>query len=283
MLRNIVEYKDFLTIGKYVGQSMNSTSKLTSGISKSMLLLTQDDEYINRRERRKITQKPKNVLEGIGYGLSSMAGGIFYGVTDIVKKPFEGAKEEKVKGFGKGLLKGLSGVVIKPISGVFDLVSKTTEGIKNTVKNEEDCKPIRIPRAFYGKYKIIKGYNLVHAQVMMMLITQIDSLKGKKFDFYNCEIYKNSKNDQILLCFLSKGIFTIDLIRKELKSIIEYQNIKDISLDDGGKIIILFNKSIEKKMFTSINVCHMTCDPKKIVEKIKSAIESSYEELGSLD
>ena len=263
--------------------TMNSTSKLTSGISKSMLLLTQDDEYINRRERRKITQKPKNVLEGIGYGLSSMAGGIFYGVTDIVKKPFEGAKKEKVKGFGKGLLKGLSGVVIKPISGVFDLVSKTTEGIKNTVKNEEDCKPIRIPRAFYGKYKIIKGYNLVHAQVMMMLITQIDSLKGKKFDFYNCEIYKNSKNDQILLCFLSKGIFTIDLIRKELKSIIEYQNIKDISLDDGGKIIILFNKSIEKKMFTSINVCHMTCDPKKIVEKIKSAIESSYEELGSLD
>ena len=54
-------------------------------------------------------------------------------------------------------------------------------------------------------------------------------------------------------------------------------------MDDGGKIIILFNKSIEKKMFTSINVCHMTCDPKKIVEKIKSAIESSYEELGSLD
>ena len=258
--------------------TMNSTSKLTSGISKSMLMLTQDDDYINRRERRKITQRPKNLIEGIGYGLSSMAGGIFYGVTDIVKKPIEGAKADKLKGFGKGLLKGLSGVVFKPISGVFDLVSKTTEGIKNTVKNDDTFNPIRIPRSFYGKYKIIKPYNYVHAQVMMLLSTNIDELKGQIFDFYNCEIYKNSKNDSILLAFLSGGIYTINLLTKELKSVIEYRNIKEVNLDDSGKIVIVFNKSIEKRMFTSINIFNSSCEPKKIVEKIKSAIESSYED-----
>ena len=241
-------------------------------------MLTQDDDYINRRERRKITQRPKNVIEGIGYGLSSMAGGIFYGVTDIVKKPIEGAKADKLKGFGKGLLKGLSGVVFKPISGVFDLVSKTTEGIKNTVKNDDTFNPIRIPRSFYGKYKIIKPYNYVHAQVMMLLSTNIDELKGQIFDFYNCEIYKKSKNDSILLAFLSGGIYTINLLTKELKSIIEYRNIKEVNLDDSGKIVIVFNKSIEKRMFTSINIFNSSCEPKKIVEKIKSAIESSYED-----
>ena len=40
-----------------------------------MLLLTQDDEFINEREKKKVTEKPKNVIEGFGYGLSSMANG----------------------------------------------------------------------------------------------------------------------------------------------------------------------------------------------------------------
>ena len=39
-----------------------------------------------------------------------------------------------------------------------------------------------------------------------------------------------------------------------------------------------YNKSIEKRMFTSINIFNSSCEPKKIVEKIKSAIESSYED-----
>ena len=113
---------------------------------------------------------------------------------------------------------------------------------------------------------------------MMLLSTNIDELKGQIFDFYNCEIYKNSKNDSILLAFLSGGIYTINLLTKELKSVIEYRNIKEVNLDDSGKIVIVFNKSIEKRMFTSINIFNSSCEPKKIVEKIKSAIESSYED-----
>ena len=59
--------------------------------------------------------------------------GVFNGVTDVIRKPIEGAKKENLKGFSKGIIKGLGGVVLKPISGVFDLVSKTTEGIKNNL------------------------------------------------------------------------------------------------------------------------------------------------------
>src|SRR5574344_571293 len=76
-----------------VDGTFNSASKLTGGLSKGMLLLTQDDDYITEREKKKITEKPKNVIEGIGYGLSSMAGGVYYGISDIIVKPYEGAKE----------------------------------------------------------------------------------------------------------------------------------------------------------------------------------------------
>ena len=40
--------------------------------------------------------KTKYFIEGFGYGITSMARGIFYGVTDIVRKPIEGIKQKKI-------------------------------------------------------------------------------------------------------------------------------------------------------------------------------------------
>jgi len=45
-------------------------------------------------------------------------------------------------------------VVVKPISGTLDLISYTTEGIKNSSKRPEELandKRLRLPRAFYYK------------------------------------------------------------------------------------------------------------------------------------
>ena len=70
-----------------VNGTFNSTSKITSGISQGILFLTQDDDYINEREQKKITEKPKDVMEGIGYGLSAMVGSVFSGISDIILKP----------------------------------------------------------------------------------------------------------------------------------------------------------------------------------------------------
>jgi vacuolar protein sorting-associated protein 13A/C len=39
-----------------------------------------------------------------------------------------------LKGFFKGGLKGITGLIVKPVSGVIDATSKTAEGIKNTTK-----------------------------------------------------------------------------------------------------------------------------------------------------
>ena len=41
-------------------------------------------------------------------------------------------------GFFKGVRKGLTGIVVKPITGVIDVISKTTEGIKNTALYFDD-------------------------------------------------------------------------------------------------------------------------------------------------
>jgi vacuolar protein sorting-associated protein 13A/C len=56
-------------------------------------------------------------------------------VIGVVKQPVKGTKKEGVLGFFKGVGKGMAGLVMKPLSGTMDLVSNTSEGIKNTAKN----------------------------------------------------------------------------------------------------------------------------------------------------
>jgi len=57
-----------------------------------------------------------------------------------------------MKGFMKGTYKGVSGLIVKPISGTLDFFSKTSEGIKNTAATtQKQILKIRVMRPFYGK------------------------------------------------------------------------------------------------------------------------------------
>jgi vacuolar protein sorting-associated protein 13A/C len=260
-----------------VNGTFNSTSKITSGISQGILFLTQDDDYINEREQKKITEKPKDVMEGIGYGLSALVGGVFYGLSDIVIKPIEGTKKEGVvKGLPKGLLKGLGGAIIKPISGVFDFVSKTTEGIKNGVNEDKTFHRIREPRAFYGIFKIIKEYNYKDAYVKRFLYNEIQECKNSyDFTFYGFVMYKNKKEEPIILVFVNNGFWIVDILRKELKGIIAYSDIKNVELVKEDLIRIFFNKKINNEDFYNIKLSKEVKHPSKIVDKLKNAINSN--------
>jgi vacuolar protein sorting-associated protein 13A/C len=144
-----------------VDGTFSATSKIAGGLSKGILYISQDEKYMNDIEKKKITEKPTNFIEGFGYGISSMASGVCSGVKDVFVKPVEGAKKENIAGFGKGILKGFGGLVSKPISGFLELVSKTSEGIKNTVvTGESELKPERKPRAFYGKHKYVNFFKI---------------------------------------------------------------------------------------------------------------------------
>jgi vacuolar protein sorting-associated protein 13A/C len=90
------------------------------------LFLSFDDEYNRQKEVRDIKEKPKGAIDGIAKGLKGLGSSLLSGVTGIVTKPYEGAKEDGFLGFAKGMGKGVTGLVTKPISGVVDVVSKTT-------------------------------------------------------------------------------------------------------------------------------------------------------------
>jgi vacuolar protein sorting-associated protein 13A/C len=132
---------------------------MLSSVSKGLLFITDDTEYINKREEGNL-DRPKNALEGLGYGLMSTFTGVTSGITGVFENPIKGAKKDGVKGFFVGTYKGMSGLVVKPLSGALDFFSKTSEGIKNTASSGEVVvSKIRIIRPFYGKLQLIKSYD----------------------------------------------------------------------------------------------------------------------------
>ena len=233
-----------------------------------------------KERKKKITEKPSNVIEGIAFGLSSFVGGVFNGLTDVVTKPIEGAKKNKdtLKGFGKGLLQGLGGAVIKPISGAFDLVSKTAEGVKNSVMDEIILERIRLPRPFYQNFKFIKRFKEKDMKILFLLNNKIEQLKGKNFDYYSSEIYKTPKGDSILLAFLGDGIHIIDIIRSEQKAMLEYSMIKEIKMESNEKIRLYFMKDINQKKSTLIHLNKSSTNGKKIYNKLKDIIDLIVED-----
>lgn len=59
--------------------------------------------------------------------------GVFDGVTGVFTKPIEGAREEGVEGFFKGLGRGAVGLVARPTAGVVDFASGSLDAVKRSL------------------------------------------------------------------------------------------------------------------------------------------------------
>jgi len=72
--------------------------------------------------------------------------GIFDGVTGVATKPIEGAREEGVGGFFKGVGKGVVGLVARPTGGIIDFASGTFDSVKRVTEVTEEVNRVRPPR-----------------------------------------------------------------------------------------------------------------------------------------
>lgn len=98
----------------------NTASKITGSLGKGIAQLSFDPEYVKYRERVN-REKPKHVADGLSLGFQELFGGFSKGIAGILKSPMQGAKQEGVGGFLKGVGRGVIGVAIKPGVGLFDM------------------------------------------------------------------------------------------------------------------------------------------------------------------
>lgn len=112
-------------------------------------MLSMDQEYLSRR-RKFISQKPRQLVEGVGYGLLSVFLGVGDGIYGVIQQPYIQGRQRGLVGVLQGSAIGMTGLLVKPAAGVLDAASKTAEGLTNTATyfddkpNQERMRPIRV-------------------------------------------------------------------------------------------------------------------------------------------
>ena len=97
-----------------VGGAAGTVSRITGALGKGIASLTFDSEF-QRKRREAIKKRGKqNFGESLARSSKGLAMGIFEGVTGVATKPIEGARQEGVGGFFKGVGKGVVGLVARP-------------------------------------------------------------------------------------------------------------------------------------------------------------------------
>lgn len=153
---------------------LGNASSALGHMSKGVAALSMDKKFIQSRQRQE-NKGVEDLGDVIREGGGALAKGLFRGVTGILTKPLEGAKNSGVEGFVQGVGKGIIGVAAQPVSGVLDLLSKTTEGanamrmkIVSAITSDEQLLRRRLPRVIGGD-NLLRLYEDYKAQGQVIL------------------------------------------------------------------------------------------------------------------
>ena len=166
--------------GKSLGTNVlygvtDSISKMSGSLAKGVAELSMDREYLDKRSRvagSAAAEVPRNVGEGLLKAGEGVAGGFVRGLSGVITKPIKGAERGGVEGFFKGLGQGAVGLVVKPLAGMADGISSAAEGIKNTTDVSQRqavfAQRKRLPRAL-GPCGELVPFDLADAEAQQLL------------------------------------------------------------------------------------------------------------------
>ncbi|MFS7909478.1 putative vacuolar protein sorting-associated protein [Helianthus anomalus] len=153
---------------------LGNASSAFGHMSKGVAALSMDKKFIQSRQRQE-NKGVEDFGDVIREGGGALAKGLIRGVMGIVTKPLEGAKASGVEGFVSGVGKGIIGAAAQPVSGVLDLLSKTTEGanamrmkIAAAITSEDLLLRRRLPRVISGD-NLLRPYDDYRAQGQVIL------------------------------------------------------------------------------------------------------------------
>ena len=129
LLRNITRQLTLQSMRLLTGVDiLADASDTLSQISGSIGSITGDKHWQERSTSRRMVEET-SMAGALVHGGEAMAAGLFRGITGVVTKPVEGARDKGLSGFFHGIGKGVAGLVLQPVSGAVDLASKAVEGV----------------------------------------------------------------------------------------------------------------------------------------------------------
>lgn len=104
------------------------------------------------------------VRDGIIQGTEALAQGVAFGVSGVVTKPVESARQNGLIGLAHGLGRAFLGFIVQPVSGALDFFSLTVDGIGascskclEVFSRKVSSQRVRNPRAIHAD-SILREY-----------------------------------------------------------------------------------------------------------------------------
>uniref|UniRef100_A0A8C0XNN3 Vacuolar protein sorting 13 homolog C n=2 Tax=Castor canadensis TaxID=51338 RepID=A0A8C0XNN3_CASCN len=176
--------------GHTVGGAAGVVSRITGSVGKGLAAITMDKEYQQKR-REEMGRQPKDFGDSLARGGKGFLRGVVGGVTGIITKPVEGAKKEGAAGFFKGIGKGLVGVVARPTGGIIDMASSTFQGIQRAAESTEEVSSLRPPRLIQED-GIIRPYDRQESEGYDLFENHVKKLEGETYR-YHCAVPGSKK------------------------------------------------------------------------------------------
>ncbi|EFJ34968.1 hypothetical protein SELMODRAFT_81414, partial [Selaginella moellendorffii] len=123
-------------------------------LSKSAADLSRDEKFQQVRLKQDRLKHVSGVGDGLLRGGEALARGFAFGLSGVVKKPCNSARENGFVGFFQGIGKAFTGFVFQPLSGVLDFIALTVDGVNisytrcfEVFTHERNLTRVRLPRA----------------------------------------------------------------------------------------------------------------------------------------
>ena len=165
-----------------VGGAAGTVSKITGAIGKGLASLTFDEKFQAKRREAIKKRGRQNFGESLARSGRGLVMGVFDGVTGVALKPIEGAKEEGVGGFFKGVGKGVVGLVARPTGGIVDFASGTFDSVKRVTEVTQEISRVRPPR-FLNPDGVVRYFDLKSANGSKYL-RELEKGKYAETDLY---------------------------------------------------------------------------------------------------
>ncbi|XP_020979196.1 uncharacterized protein LOC107640015 [Arachis ipaensis] len=133
---------------------LGMTSSTLASLSRGFAELSTDGQFLQLRAKQVRSRRITGVGDGILQGTEALAQGVAFGVSGVVRKPVESARQNGLIGLAHGLGRAFLGFIVQPVSGALDFFSLTVDGIGascskclEVFNNKTTFHRIRNPRA----------------------------------------------------------------------------------------------------------------------------------------
>ena len=186
-----------------LGGAAGTVSKITGALGKGLASLTFDDKFMQkRRETIKRRAHNDNLAVGMARNTKELGMGFIGGISGVVMKPLEGARDEGVGGFFKGVGKGVAGLVTRPTGGIVDFASGTFDTVKRATEINDEVSRRTRPARYIHPDGVVRYYDKKEA-LGARIVSQVD--KGR----LAMEVYimhENIVGDKEMLILTNKRV-----------------------------------------------------------------------------